>query len=74
MGAAVQDTLVGVVLPAALAQREPLAADFSFAVTGMGEEMQTLTIPNVTCREPLACSALYPYMLNQINLTKTDDL
>lgn len=39
-----------------------------------GRRMRALTIPNVTCREPLARSALYPYMLNQINLTKTDDL
>lgn len=41
---------------------------------GWGRRMGALTIPNVTCREPLALSALYSYMLNQINLTKTDDL
>lgn len=41
---------------------------------GWGRRMCALTIPNVTCREPLARSALYSYMLNQINLTKTDDL
>lgn len=39
-----------------------------------GRRMRALPIPNVTCGEPLARSALYSYTLNQINLTKTDDL
>lgn len=51
-----------------------LAAAFSFQLGKWGRKMRALPIPNVTCGEPLAHSALYSYMLNQINLTKTDDL
>lgn len=51
-----------------------LAAASSFQLGRWGRKMRVLPIPNVTCGEPLARSALYSYMLNQINLTKTDDL
>lgn len=54
--------------------RAVLAAAFSFQLGRWGRKMRVLPISNVTCREPLARSALYSYMLNQINLTKTDDL
>lgn len=41
VGAVVQGTPVSMVLPAVLAQKEPLAGDFYFSATGMGEDAST---------------------------------
>lgn len=57
-----QDSPVSVVLPAALAQREPLAGDFSFPATGMGEE--DASADHSQCHLQRAISPLSPLFLH----------
>lgn len=61
-GAAVRDAPVSAVLPAALAQREPLARDFSFSATGMGEE--DASADHSQCHLQRAISPLSPLFLH----------
>ena len=62
VGAMAQDAPVSTALLAALAQREPLAGDFSFAATGMGQK--DASADHSQCHLQRAISLLSPLFLH----------